>query len=113
MRRAFLQDHERRGVRLEPAVVSSPRHRPDILQRHAVDLAYLAEQERELLLVGQLHDELVDRLALAGGRRPPRATTSPRTAPILLATAPSAPGLSGNSTRSRKVAMRHRVGPFT
>src|SRR5580658_3687049 len=34
-------------------------------------------------------------------------TTSPRTAPIRLATAPSAPGRSGSSMRTRKVA----IGP--
>ena len=36
-------------------------------------------------------------------------TTSPRTAPMRLATAPSAPGRSGNHRRTTKVSMRWRV----
>ena len=65
VRGALLQDDERGGVGLETAVMASSGHGPHVLQRHAVDLGDLAEQERQVVLVGELDDELVDGLALA------------------------------------------------
>ncbi len=45
VRGALSQDDERGGVGLEPAVMASSGHGPHVLQRHAVDLGHLAEQQ--------------------------------------------------------------------
>ena len=48
---------------VEPGVVERVRHRADLLDGHAVDLAHLVDQQVDQRAVGQLDHELVDRLA--------------------------------------------------
>ena len=74
-------------------------HRAHVLDVDAVDLLHLGDEQLDQAVVGQLDHELVDGPTAAPLEDVDADDVAP-TAPMRLATAPSAPGRSGSHTRT-------------